>query len=220
MLRLEDCEPNAGPWSAVDLQAFAVALLAFPRSRSHHAVSFVAVDGRSASGKTTLSRRLAAVIPNSVVIHTDDIAWWHSRFGWTDLLINGLITPALAGEPVSFTPPAWSERGREGAISIPEGTEGVIVEGVGSARREHADSMTASVWVQADLRDGEAREAQRMLDGETTQDDSNGWMAEELPFLAGDRPWDRADFILCSSLTDLEGQVWLSERTPLPAGLA
>ena len=40
-----------------------------------------AVDGRSSSGKSTLAARLQDAIAASAVVHTDDIAWWHSRFG-------------------------------------------------------------------------------------------------------------------------------------------
>jgi hypothetical protein len=39
-----------------------------------------AVDGRSSSGKTTLAARVQAAVAGSAVVHTDDIAWWHSRF--------------------------------------------------------------------------------------------------------------------------------------------
>jgi uridine kinase len=46
----------------------------------------LAVDGRSPSGKTTLAARQADAVAGSVVVHTDDVAWQHSRFGWADLL--------------------------------------------------------------------------------------------------------------------------------------
>jgi MFS family permease len=47
----------------------------------------VALDGRSSSGKTTLAGRVAGAIPATAVVHTDAIAWWHSRFGWTNLAL-------------------------------------------------------------------------------------------------------------------------------------
>jgi len=53
----------------------------------------VAVDGRSGSGKTTLTERLRSAVPDAEVVHTDDIAWWHSRFGWDDLMIDGVLEP-------------------------------------------------------------------------------------------------------------------------------
>lgn len=44
---------------------------------AHHSgrTPMVAVDGRSASGKTTPARQLAATIPGARVVHTDDVAW-------------------------------------------------------------------------------------------------------------------------------------------------
>jgi hypothetical protein len=57
--------------------------------RSGGASRVVAVDGRSSSGKSTLAALLRSFEVNSCVVHTDDIAWWHSRFGWVDLLVKG-----------------------------------------------------------------------------------------------------------------------------------
>jgi uridine kinase len=39
-----------------------------------HRPRIVGVDGRTASGKTTLASRLAGVVASSAVVHTDDIA--------------------------------------------------------------------------------------------------------------------------------------------------
>jgi hypothetical protein len=52
-------------------------------------VGVVAVDGHSASGKTTLAERLAAALPLAAVPHTDDLAWHHSVFDWRELLAEG-----------------------------------------------------------------------------------------------------------------------------------
>ncbi|HEY3058952.1 MAG TPA: hypothetical protein VGL99_08285 [Chloroflexota bacterium] len=49
------------------------------------------MDGRSGSGKTTLVERVRTAVPGTQVIHTDDFAWWHSRFGWHDLMIDGVF---------------------------------------------------------------------------------------------------------------------------------
>ena len=57
----------------------------------------MALDGRSNSGKTTLATRIRDMVPGSVVIHTDDIAWEHSRFSWADLLVDGILVPVHRG---------------------------------------------------------------------------------------------------------------------------
>jgi len=68
----------------------------------------LAVDGRSNAGKTTLAARIGEAVPGSAVVHTDDIAWEHSRFGWSDLLADGILAPARQGRAVAFRPPRWA----------------------------------------------------------------------------------------------------------------
>jgi hypothetical protein len=166
-----------------------------------HRPVVLAVDGRSSSGKTTVAARLADVMPGSAVVHTDDIAWWHSRFGWADLLIGGILAPARAGRPVSYRPKQWDERQRSGAIEVPADCRLLIIEGVGAARRESADLTDAAIWVQADERETERRNLIRVGQpgGSPTVQHLRDWMAEEIPFLAGQRPWEHADLIACGT---------------------
>ena len=101
------------------------------------------------AGKTTLAARLQDAITSSAVVHTDDIAWWHSRFGWADLLIEGVLVPFHRGETVSFRPPGWAGHGRQGSIQVPAGCPVLIIEGVGAGRSEVSDLTGVLVWVQA-----------------------------------------------------------------------
>jgi hypothetical protein len=93
----------------------------------------VAVDGRSASGKTTLAGRLGQVIAGSAVVHTDDIAWWHSALDWSELMIDGVLAPVRRGEAVRLRPPAWEARGpprrRRGAGQRPWERACMVVSG-------------------------------------------------------------------------------------------
>ena len=41
----------------------------------------LAVDGRSASGKTSFDLRLIEALPDAALVSTDDIAWNESMFG-------------------------------------------------------------------------------------------------------------------------------------------
>ena len=145
-----DGEPAAGPWHVEPVEEFARQLLGSAGSPAGRP-AVVAVDGRSGSGKTTVSERICAAVPASAVVCTDDVAWNHSMFGWADLLADGILRPVHRGEPVSFRPPAWRERSRKGAIEIPAGCEMVIVEGVGAARRELMTLVDVVVWVQSDM---------------------------------------------------------------------
>jgi len=118
-LQLAPEEPEAGPWRAVLLSTVVNAVTRRRPDLSRPAV--LAVDGRSNNGKTTLADRIRELVPGSVVIHTDDIAWAHSRFGWADLLIDGILVPVHHGQAVSYRPPRWDERGREGSLAVPAG---------------------------------------------------------------------------------------------------
>jgi hypothetical protein len=131
---------------------------------------------------------------------TDDVAWQHSRFGWADLLNQGLV-PARAGQPVMFRPPRWDEHHREGAIWVPAGCPLLTIEGVGAGRRESAHFTDAAIWVQSDEREIGRRSRARVghPGNAPTVGDWQAWMAEEVPFVADQRPWERADVVICGT---------------------
>jgi len=198
-MRLAPEEPEAGPWR-VKLLAEVVGSLTQrrPAGLVSGGPMVLAVDGRSSSGKTTLAARIADAVAGSAVVHTDDIAWWHSRFGWADLLIDGILAPVHWGEAVAYRPPRWDDRGRDGFITVPAGCPLLIVEGVGAGRRAVAHLIDSLVWVQSD--EGEAN--RRSLDrvgkpGESpTVQHLRDWMAEEISFIVEERPWERADIVV------------------------
>src|SRR5690242_12480798 len=142
-------EPLVEDWRAIPIGVFAGLVrrhVGVPAGRP----PVLAVDGRSSGGKTTLANRLAAAMPGTVVVHTDDVAWWHAAFDWVDLLVDGVLAPARRGAAVSYRPPKWDERGRSGAIEVPAGASLVVVEGVGAGRRELTGLLDGVVWVQTD----------------------------------------------------------------------
>lgn len=182
----------------------------------------LAVDGRSGSGKSTTAARLAAAVPGAVIVHTDDVAWWESFFDWDGLLAAGVLLPARRGDAVRFRPPAWDRRGRDGAIEVPAGTPLVVVEGVGASRRSLTTLVDVSVWVQADRDEARRRGIER--DGGTPEAVAfwDEWMAQEEPFLAVDRPWERATAILCGTAEQLTPEQVLGGPVgpPAPMGAA
>lgn len=201
-LQLASEEPEGGPWRAEPLAVVIDPLvhLAAERATGERGV-VLAVDGRSSSGKTALAARLQEAVAGSAVVHTDDIAWWHSRFGWADLLIDGVLVPFHRGEPVSFRPPGWAGHGRQGSIQVPARCPLLIIEGVGAGRAEVSDLIHALVWVQADQQEAERRSLARVGQpgGARTVEDYREWMAEEEPFLAGQRTWERADMLVAGT---------------------
>lgn len=107
VLQLAPEKPEAGPWHTELLTVVADSLIQLGSTRTAGDRAVVlAVDGRSSSGKTMVAARLQETVAGSAVVHTDDIAWWHSRFGWADLLIEGVLMPVHRGQPVDFRPPA------------------------------------------------------------------------------------------------------------------
>ncbi|MGC4191018.1 MAG: hypothetical protein QM589_07625 [Thermomicrobiales bacterium] len=159
----------------------------------------IAVDGRSAGGKSTLAERLARSMPGAIVVHTDDVAWHHSFFDWGGLLIAGVLQPLRNGQSVQYRPPGWEKQGRPGAIEIAAECPVVLVEGVGASRKELSAWIDRSIWVQSDLYEAERRGVVR--DGGTDEAHAfwREWMAEEVPFLSRDRPWERASMIVCGT---------------------
>lgn len=177
-VELPDGEPDFRPWRAATVDDV-LDRLGRPR--------VLAVDGRSGSGKTTFARGLGGVM-----VHSDDVAWHHDFFDWADLLATGVLEPWRRGEDVAYRPPAWDERSRPGAIVVPADATMLVIEGVGVGRRALAPLVDALVWVQTDralaTRRGLARDDDDVAFWEE-------WEAVERPFLATERPWERADLV-------------------------
>jgi hypothetical protein len=200
MMKRPPEEPAFGPWTAVDVDALLASWQpTFPDDRP----AVIAVDGRSAGGKSTLADVLWRAVPGAAVVHTDDLAWHHAFFDWADLARDGVLAPVHAGQAVHYRPPAWSARGREGAIVVPAGCPLVILEGVGAARRDLMPWIDVVVWVQSDVEKAKTRGLLR--DGGTAEAAAfwDEWMAEEQPFVARERPWERAAVIV-SGMPDLD----------------
>jgi hypothetical protein len=209
-LQLAPEEPEAGPWRVELLSTVVNAVTRRgPDWGSSGRPTVLAVDGRSNNGKTTVAARICEMVPGSVVIHTDDIAWEHSRFGWADLLIDGILVPAHQGRAVSYRPPRWDELGREGSIGVPPDCPLLIIEGDGAGRREIASLIDTLIWVQADEREAARRSAARVVNPPAADlankavdgapFDEEAWLAEEVPFNAAERTWERADIIVCGT---------------------
>jgi hypothetical protein len=208
-LHLYDEEPEAGPWRVELLTTIVNAVTRRGPGLAGGRPAVLAVDGRSNNGKTTLAGRIHELVPGSVVVHTDDISWEYSCFGWADLMIDGILRPARQGQPVSYRPPPWDTHGRAGSIDVPAGCPLLIVEGDGAGRREVKDLVDTVIWVQADVTEAARRAAVRDLamdpidlanmppDG--SPPDHDGWTAEELPFNSDQRTWERADLFVCGS---------------------
>ncbi len=198
MITTSEGEPLFEPWTARPFSDVLAELLA-ATGRHDGRPAVLAVDGRSGSGKSTITDRITAAIPGAVTVHSDDVAWWESFFRWDHLMASGILEPVRRGESVSFRPPAWDTRQREGSIDVAAGRSLVVVEGVGVSRRSLEHLIDAAVWVQCDAFESRRRGIERdALKGET-ESFWDEWEAEESPFMAEDRPWERADLVICGT---------------------
>lgn len=209
-MELYGTEPEAADWRTESIAQIATLLMSATTTRP----CVIAVDGHSGGGKSTFARALAAEL-DAALLSTDDFAWWHSLFDWTELLIEHGLTPLRERRDLEFRPPAWIERNRAGAITA-EHRDVVIVEGVGSAQRRMREAVDVIVWVQSDVREAERRGIARDLaerpDPVEAKRFWDEWQAAEVPFQDEQRTWEVATLIVCGTPGALDrdpGEAWL-----------
>jgi pentatricopeptide repeat protein len=199
-MKLGPGEPSAAPWHVVPIRDF-IHLVLDGSTTVRDRPFMLAVDGRGGSGKSTIATMLHQSVPNSTVVHTDDIAWHHSFFDWSDLLIEGILKPLHSGKSVQYQPPGWLPHGRTGAIEVAGGLDLVIVEGVGASRTEALPWIDRSLWVQSDLDEAKRRCLAREGNTEEARKFWDEWMLQEVDFLQRQRPWERAVTIVNNTPT-------------------
>lgn len=209
-------EPEVTDWQPVDDATLAGRLGALiPTSGA----ALVLIDGRSGNGKSTLGDRICRLI-GAGLIHTDDVAWHLHATDWADALVGGVLEPWRRGDAVSFRPPGWVARDRPGSIELAP-TRILVVEGVGAGRAELARQADVVIWVQSDQAEARRRGVVRdvALGRPPTEAEAfwDEWASSEDPFLAADRPWTRADFIVNGTPPRADDRTWLA---PGPIGTA
>ncbi len=195
----DTAEPRFGPFRRVSRQAL-TDLLAPPPGEGP---SLVLVDGRSGAGKTTFATAAADARGGSVVA-TDDVAWHLHPTEWAAQMLEGVVRPWLAGEPVRYRPPGWVSRDRPGHVEVPAGAD-LVIEGVGAARHELAPFARLIVWVASDAVEARRRGIERDVSLGRTPEEAEAfwddWMSAEQPFLEAEQPWTRADLVVDGTAT-------------------
>lgn len=108
----------------------------------------IAIDGPSASGKTTAAARIVAAAPSDssvLLIHLEDLYAGWSALGVLDETLEALLGPLATGEVATVATWDWAtdSPGPERTISS---ADLVVLEGVGAGHREVADLVTVLVW--------------------------------------------------------------------------
>jgi uridine kinase len=133
----------------------------------------VAIDGCGGAGKSSLAAKLAALLDDCPLIHTDDFASWDHPLDWYPRMITQVVEPC----PV------------------------VLVEGVSASRVEFRPYLSFAIFVETDRELRLQRGLER--DGEEALPLWQQWMAEEDEYLLRDRPKEYADVVISGNTGDL-----------------
>jgi uridine kinase len=159
---------------------------------------WVGIDGKGASGKTTLAGRVAAALPAAVVVHNDDFAR-PDLPGWDrDRFVRQVLEPLLAGRPARYQ--RWDFDTDTGAewCTVPVDVP-VILEGVSATDVRLPVPWDFTIWVEVPTAVRRARIAEReggaRLDRWLTD-----WIPGEDAYVAAQRPQDRVDLVYVPDL--------------------
>ncbi len=176
------------PSSAVDPVAAVVA-----GREGRQGTRWVGVDGKGATGKTTLAARIAAALPGSVVVHIDDFARPDLQ-GWErDRFVRQVLQPLLTGRPGRYQ--RWDFDRNMGAEwrTVPVGVP-IVVEGVSATDERLSVPWDFTIWVEVPYEVRLARALER--DGPERMDRwLTDWMPSEDAYEEAQRPQDRVDLV-------------------------
>jgi uridine kinase len=154
---------------------------------------WIGVDGKGATGKTTLAGHIAAALPGSVVVHIDHFARPDVR-GWElDRFVRQVLEPLLAGQQGRYQ--RWDFERNVGAEwrTVPVGVP-VIVEGVSATDERLGVPWDFTIWVEVpyELRLARALERDGLAMMERWLSD---WMPSEDAYEQAQRPQERVDLV-------------------------
>ena len=156
------------------------------------ATRLVCVDGPAGSGKTTFAGCLAAALgPDTVVLHMDDVYAGWTLDGAVARVTAGVLRPLAEGRAGAFHRYDWGT-GRFCADPTPVPPAPVlIVEGCGSCPRAFDDWTTLRIWVEAPPELRLARGLAR--DGAVLEPEWRAWQRTEADEFAREDTRARAD---------------------------
>jgi len=176
------------PSSEVDPVAAVVAAL-----RGRKGTRWIGIDGKGATGKTSLAARVAAALAGSVIVPIDDFARPDLR-GWErDRFVRQVLQPLLAKRSARYQ--RWDFYRNVGAEwhTVPTGVP-VVVEGVSSTDVRLGVPWDFTIWIEVAYEIRFARVLER--DGPQMMERwLTDWMPSEDAYEREQRPQDRVDLV-------------------------
>lgn len=155
---------------------------------------WVGVDGKGASGKTTLAAAVVAALGAAAVVHVDDFARRSVETWERDRFVAQVLAPLRSGRPARYERWDWDADTSLGWAEVPAGVP-VVVEGVSSTDVRLGVPWDVTLWLdvapevrlaRALARDGEAMREQWV----------ERWMPAEDAYEAAQRPQERVDAVV------------------------
>lgn len=163
----------------------------------------VGVSGFGGSGKSTLCRGLAEVLPGVCIVGMDDF-WLHSAdvrsADWPafdrDRIEAQVLNPALAGQPVRYQRYDWKQQTLGDWVEVPD-SQFLIVEGISALHPNLLPYYDFKIWVDCTLETAKERGLARGYGWgiDETQVWLERWMPNDADYFAKYRPDLQADFI-------------------------
>ena len=160
----------------------------------------VAIDGCGGAGKSSLAAKLAALLDDCPLIHTDDFASWDHPLDWYPRMITQVLEPLRQNRPTRYQKFDWQKK-QLGEWETVEPCPVVLVEGVSASRVEFRPYLSFAIFVETDRELRLQRGLER--DGEEALPLWKQWMAEEDAYLLRDRPEEYADVVISGNTGDL-----------------
>jgi uridine kinase len=159
----------------------------------------IGIDGHGGSGKSTLAALLSGRL-GAAVVHTDDFASWDNPKDWWPLVMERIFEPLKSGQrTLSYPRSQWWPGHKNDPVVDQLVTDALILEGVGSLRREFRQFLSVAIFVDAPreicIERGITRDAAMGTKEEVLQR-WNRWFDDELGYMTRDEPEGFADIVL------------------------
>ena len=138
-----------------------------------------AIDGVAGSGKTTLALQLQSDIPDSQVVHMDDLySGWRDPLSQelTERVCNEILNPFLQGNEVIYRKFDWHQNVFGETMKIAP-AKTLFLEGVGAGQSAFRKMLSRIIWVEFDTESGFERVIAR--DGEKVKTEMLNFLKDQ-----------------------------------------